>query len=55
MFETCALCGVLALGFEPLVFYFGDEVWVLIWSNRQPEVVAPLVFLNLRVGEVRSG
>ena len=26
MFETCALCSVLALGFGPLVFHFGDEV-----------------------------
>ena len=26
MFGTCALCGVFALGFRPLVFHFGDEV-----------------------------
>ena len=26
MFGTCALCDILALGFGPLVFHFGDEV-----------------------------
>ena len=54
MFGTCALCGVLALGFGPLVFHFGDKV-VGPSSVQPPARGGATPCVSLVQGWVKSG